>query len=410
MTGPRIGLFGLFGSGNMGNDGSLDAVLSHLRGQYPDAVFDCLCPEPEEVTRRFAIPATQLHWYDARPRPTSNIAASALKVVGKIADLARTVRWTRRFDVVIVPGMGVLETTLPLRPWGFPYALFLLCASGKLVGTRVALVNVGANVIGQRLTRWLSTSSARLAYYRSFRDALSRQAMREMGVDTSRDLVYPDLVYALPAPEPTSPEPGTIGVGVMDFHGGNDDREHAGEIRSNYADAMVRFVHRLLDAGHGVRLFTGDRVDEVVVAEILGDVCRTRSETDSARVIAEPVTSLPELMRQMTTVDSVVGTRYHNVVCAVKLGKPTISISYSAKSDQIMIDMGLGEFCQSARAVDVELLMKQLDVLEKQREQLRRGMLERGAEYSRELERQFRDLCERLFPGTEGTFQVEEAR
>ncbi|WP_116041804.1 polysaccharide pyruvyl transferase family protein [Amycolatopsis palatopharyngis] len=409
MNGRRIGLFGLFGSGNLGNDGSLEAVLTYLRREYPDAVLDCLCPEPGEVTRRFGIASTPLHWYDSRAPKAGGVSHAGLKVLGKVFDLVRTLRWTRQHDVVIVPGMGVLETTLPLRPWGFPYALFLLCASGKLVGTKVALVNVGANVISQRLTRWLSTSSARLAHYRSFRDELSRQSMREMGVDTSRDVVYPDLVYALDTPDAAPSRSGTIGVGVMDFHGGNDERESAGEIHSAYVGAMTRFVHRLLDAGHGVRLFTGDRVDEVVVAEILADVRRGRSETDRSRVVAEPVDSLAELMRQMTLVDIVVGTRYHNVVCAVKLGKPTISVSYSAKSDQILIDMGLGEFCQSARAVDVELLMKQVGVLAKQGEQLRCAMLELGTEYSSELERQFRKLSDVLFPVAEAA-EIEEPR
>ena len=75
---------------------------------------------------------------------------------------------------MIVPGAGALETTLPQRAWGFPYALFLLSLSGKLSGTKVALVSVGADVINKRVTRWLSNSTARLAFYRSYRDGYSR--------------------------------------------------------------------------------------------------------------------------------------------------------------------------------------------------------------------------------------------
>src|SRR5207248_1546058 len=33
----RVGVFGLLGSGNLGNDGSLEAVLGYLRTEYPDA-------------------------------------------------------------------------------------------------------------------------------------------------------------------------------------------------------------------------------------------------------------------------------------------------------------------------------------------------------------------------------------
>jgi hypothetical protein len=36
---PRVALFGLFGSGNIGNDGSLEAMLRYLRTAHPDAVI-----------------------------------------------------------------------------------------------------------------------------------------------------------------------------------------------------------------------------------------------------------------------------------------------------------------------------------------------------------------------------------
>ena len=37
---PRVGLFGLLGSGNIGNDASLESVLSYLRASHPDAIVD----------------------------------------------------------------------------------------------------------------------------------------------------------------------------------------------------------------------------------------------------------------------------------------------------------------------------------------------------------------------------------
>ena len=106
--------------------------------------------------------------------------------------------------------------------------------------------------------RW----SARLAAYRSYRDAQSRDAMRAMGVDTARDEVYPDLAFALPAPPASAPSdaPGRVCVGVMDFHGGNDDRARAEEIYRRYLDGTTRFVRALVEEGRPVRLLTGDAV------------------------------------------------------------------------------------------------------------------------------------------------------
>ncbi|MFF2040609.1 polysaccharide pyruvyl transferase family protein [Kitasatospora sp. NPDC058170] len=389
----RVGVFGLLGSGNLGNDGSLEAVLGYLRAEHPDAVVDALCGGPEAVTARFGIPATRLHWNRAEYRTASRAGSIAAKGLGKLVDAVRTAAWVRRHDVVIVPGMGVLEATLPLRPWGFPYALFLLCASGRLLRTRVALVSVGAAEIRSRPTRALVGWSARLAAYRSYRDAPSRDAMRAMGVDTSRDEVYPDLAFSLPAPSAGTPSdsPGPVCVGVMDFHGGNDDRARAEEIHRRYLDGTIRFVRTLVEEGRPVRLLTGDACDTSVVAAILDAV-------ESPLVTAAEPSSLADLMTEMAAADSVVAVRYHNLICALKTGTPVLALCYAAKSDALMAGMGLGAYCHPAREVDADRLLEQFRDLEKRSAELRRTLAERNLAAARHLEQQFTALTAALFP------------
>jgi polysaccharide pyruvyl transferase WcaK-like protein len=391
-------VFGLLGSGNLGNDGSLEAVLGYLRAEHPEAVVDALCGGPEVVASRYGIPARRLHWYRGEYRTASRAGAIATKGLGKLVDAFRTAAWVGRHDVVIVPGMGVLEATLPLRPWGFPYSLFLLCASGRLLRTGVALVGVGAAPIRNRPTRTLVRWSARLATYRSYRDALSRDAMRAMGVDTARDEVYPDLAFALPTPPASAPSgppdlPGTVCVGVMDFHGGNDDRARAEEIHRRYLDGTTRFVRALVEDGRPVRLLTGDACDGPVVAAILDAV-------DSPLVTAAEAASLADLMKEMAAADTVVATRYHNLVCALKVGTPTLALSYAAKSDALMDRMGLAAYCHPAREVDADRLLEQFRALERQSAQLRRTLAERNLVAARQLQEQFTELTAALFPTT----------
>lgn len=400
-TAPRVGLFGLLGSGNLGNDGSLEAVLAFLRAEHPDAILSFLCAGPERVTARYGFPATPLHWYQPYEQTVSGALAAPLKVLGKALDAIRTLAWVRRHDVVIVPGMGVLEATLPLRPWGFPYALFLLCASGRLAGTRIALVSVGADIIDRRVIRLLISWAARLAHYRSYRDTLSKDAMRVMGVDTSGDAVYSDLAFGLPVPPESSVTRGTVGVGVMAYHGGNEDRRLADEIHASYVAKLKRFVRWLIDDNRRVRLFTGDHVDESVVREIISDVRVHRPDLEPPRVAAASASSLAELMQQMSSVDTVVATRYHNVLCALKLAKPTLSIGYAPKNDILMAEMGLAEFCQSARSLDVDRLIEQFTALENRREQLTHTMVEQNRVNLRRLEHQYAALSAALFPATE---------
>ncbi|MEU8824867.1 polysaccharide pyruvyl transferase family protein [Streptomyces sp. NPDC048636] len=396
MTPVRVGVFGLLGSGNLGNDGSLEAVLGYLRARHPEAAVDALCGGPETVTARFGIPATRLHWYRGEYRTASRAGAIAGKGLGKLVDVFRTASWVRRHDVVIVPGMGVLEATLPLRPWGFPYSLLLLCASGRLLRTRVALVGVGAAPIGNRPTRALVRWSARLATYRSYRDTQSRDAMREMGVDTARDEVHPDLAFALPTPPVNGPDklsvpPGHVCVGVMAFHGGDDDRARAEEIHRRYLDGTTRFVRALVADGRRVRLLTGDRCDAPVVAAILDAV-------DSPLVTAAEVASLADLMTEMAAADSVVATRYHNLICALKVGTPTLALSYAAKSDALMDRMGLATYCHPAREVDADRLLDQFRALEKHSAELRQTLAERNVTAARHLEHHFTALTTALFP------------
>ncbi|MFB6838988.1 polysaccharide pyruvyl transferase family protein [Streptomyces sp. NPDC056361] len=398
----RVGLFGLLGSGNLGNDGSLEAVLGYLAAEHPDAVVDALCGGPEVVTARYGIPATRLHWNRGEYRTASRAGAIVSKGLGKLVDVARTAAWVRRHDVVIVPGMGVLEATLPLRPWGFPYSLFLLCAAGRLSGTRVALVGVGAGAISDRPTRALVRWSARLAAYRSYRDALSRDAMRAMGVDTARDEVHPDLAFALPTPPSPGPS-GAVCVGVMDFHGGNDDRAGAEEIHRRYVDGTTRFVRALADEGRPVRLLTGDACDATVVGKILAAV-------DSPLVTASDAASLADLMKEAAAADTVVATRYHNLVCALKAGTPTLAVSYAAKSDALMAEMGLDAYCHPAREVDADRLLEQFRALEKHAAELRRTLAERNEAADRQLGRFFTTLTAALFPAAAPTHHVPTSR
>ncbi|MFG3028619.1 polysaccharide pyruvyl transferase family protein [Streptomyces sp. NPDC048253] len=402
----RVGVFGLLGSGNLGNDGSLEAVLGYLRTAHPEAVVDALCGGPEAVTTRFGIPATRLHWYRGEYRTASRAGAIAAKGLGKCVDVFRTAAWVRRHDVVIVPGMGVLEATLPLRPWGFPYSLFLLCASGRLLGTRVALVGVGAATIRDRPTRALVRWSARLAAYRSYRDAQSRDAMRAMGVDTARDEVHPDLAFALPTPQASAPSdpsaPGPVCVGVMDFHGGNDDRARADEIHRRYLDGTVRFVRALVEQGRAVRLLTGDECDASVVAAILDAV-------DSPSVTAAEPSSLADLMKEMAAADAVVAIRYHNLICALKTGTPVLALCYAAKSDSLMAEMGLGAFCHPAREVDADRLLEQFRALERRSAELRQTLDARNLAVSRQLDRQFDSLTAALFPAADHSPTLRKA-
>jgi polysaccharide pyruvyl transferase WcaK-like protein len=398
-TAPRVGVFGKVGAGNIGNDASMEAILGFLGTYCPEAAISAMCTGPETLRTRYGIDdAVPLFWHNKFN--ATGATSGMLKVVGRFLDTFRTAAWVGRQDAVIVPGAGVLEASLPMVPRGWPYALFLLAAYGKILRTKVALVSVGAGAVKKPTTRWLMNSAARLAYYRSYRDPGAREAMRKRGLDVSSDEVYPDLAFSL-APPPVVPiDEQLVAVGVMDYRGSNDERKLAEEIYARYAAAMKSFVRWLAEGGHKALLLVGDTngSDGAVVDDIIADVRETLPDLDPSTVTAAGVSSYSDVMKVLGPVNCVVAIRYHNVLCSLKLSKPTISIGYSPKHDDLLADMGLADFIQDVRTLDVDELKKRFSELEKRSAELQQIVAERNAAKAELLEAQFKKLSTSLFP------------
>ena len=394
----RVGLFGRLGSGNIGNDASMEAVLDFLRRNHSDAQVDALCYGAEHVSTTYGIETQALSWYHEHWRDAAGAAAGVLKALGKGFDFLRTAAWVRRHDAVIIPGMGVLETSLPVRASEFPYSLFLMCALGKVFRTQVAFVCVGAGPIKKRITRSLFDSAARFASYRSYRDAASRAVMSLRGVDTANDRVFPDLAFALPSPVCDRGDAQLVGIGVMAYRGGNDDRKEAESIYISYVELMTQFVIWLVDSGRRVRMIVGDTngSDQTVVQAILDHVHHQRPDLDPSFVQPMAVSSLADVMQALAPVGSVVAMRYHNVVGALKLCKPTIALSYAPKHEALMSDFGLSEFCLQVRSTSTSQLVARFTDLVRRSEEVSGILAEHLSDSVSRLDTQFAELSHLL--------------
>jgi polysaccharide pyruvyl transferase WcaK-like protein len=127
-------------------------------------------------------------------------------------------------------------------------------------------------------------------------------------------------------------------------------------------------------------------------------LARERGTIEPERLFAEPAPTLHDLMREISLTDIVVATRFHNVVCALKLGKPTISIEYANKNRVLLADMGLGNFCQHIEKLDVDLLIEQFIALVDDRQQRAQRIERTVRNYQRQLACQDAFLASRLLP------------
>jgi polysaccharide pyruvyl transferase WcaK-like protein len=367
----RVGLYGLFGIENFGCEATLDAMIGTVRRVAPDAELVCICGGPERVEQDHGIPAERIRSAGFTHLWARALDKLLLRVPRTVGNVMSTLVRARKVDVLVVCGGGMLEDYCD-KPSGEPLSLFLWCLGARLARKRVAFVSVGAGPMIKPASRWLLTSSVRLAQYRSYRDRRARDFMESVGVDARRDPVYPDVVFGLGAANGDAPQadgdgPLTVGVSAMLYHGyfpawvvegRPSDADDA--VLTAYLETLADFVCRLLDEGHRVRLLTGQLNDRDAVERLRRIIASHRGEVPPDRLIAEPIESADQLAAQIAQTDVVVATRYHNLVGALMQGKPSIAVDPTRKNGGLMADLGFSHLVQDIDDLDVRRLEAQL--------------------------------------------------
>ena len=369
--------------------------MRYLRAEYPDATIDAMCMGWNGIRDRYGIETTPFQWQQERMRP--GWTGKALAAIGKVIDSFRPAGWVRGHDVVIIPGMGILDPTLPLNPWGVPYAVYGLAVSGRLFGAKVALVAVGADKARSKTTQRLYNRTARRVAYVSFRDQSSRQTLQSEGVDVSAFSVYPDLVWTIPVTRAEPEDPKLVAVGVMAYYGGQADRGRAAAVYASYTESVAELTRWLLDTGHDVRLFYGDEADRPTLEHILAQVKASMPGLAPQRLTAYYPTRYEDVTELLGPVAVVVATRFHNVIFALMLATLTIALSYARNIDSLMTDLGLSEYCLPAGAIDVAALKALFTDVETRREQISREVEKVVAEHRHAAQAQLTELSEALF-------------
>ena len=360
----RVGLFGQFGSGNTGNDGSLEAMLQLLKRNCPDAQLVCICSRPDIIARKFDLPAHPV----SRPYPSNwllrAINKAMLHAPRRTIGFCCALLLASQLDFIVVPGTGILDD-FNENPFGWPFAVLRWSLAARLTGTRMIFVSIGAGPVNHPLSRRFVRWAAKLAAFRSYRDQVSHDFMKQLGVAPSGDFVSADIAFALPTvpDEIQDSSHQSVGIGVMTYRGWEKAEKDGNAIYRNYVAKMATLAKRLLDSGRQVRLLIGDKGDTEAAREILEQL--PAAEAD--KVIFEPSASLHDLMQQIAKTDVVIASRYHNIVCALAMGRPAISLAYASKNDALLHDTGLAAFCHRIDSFDPETILSQIDLAFTQR-------------------------------------------
>lgn len=390
---PRIALFGQFGSGNVGNDASLDAMIRGLGARLPLAEFIIVCSGPAEAGATFRLPAVSWVRPPLRSAWLRRLNTLLKGIPHKLLGPFRTAGILRRYDVLLVPGTGFLDD-FGERPAGGPYTILKWVLVARLMGLRVEMVSIGAGPVERRPSLVMMMAAARLAHRLSFRDAASRDFVMRNAHIARPMAVCPDLAFSLPAQAAGAPnraEP--LVLGVMRYRGWlNAD---AG-IYETYIAKLTRFARTIIEGGRRIRLVIGETADETAVVDLRASLAALGGDRLVDRTDYTPARTLHDVIAQMAGAELAVATRFHNVVAALLTATPVISLSYGAKNDILLSDMGLGAFTAHVERFEPDWLAERVAALAAERHRHARTIEQKVASYRAALAIQYDSLAASL--------------
>jgi polysaccharide pyruvyl transferase WcaK-like protein len=400
----KIALFGTFGTGNLGNECTLQAMLFNLRRHVPNAQVSCICPGAEETESTYGIRALAVR--EMPLRPTNNRVWRLLRKisVGVPVELYRWVSVVKGLmgtHMLIMTGTGMLSDC-GIGPLGLHYDILRWSLVAKLCRCKLLFVSVGAGPIRHPLSRFFVKAALRLADYRSYRDSFSKEYLNSIGFDAEADAVYPDLAFSLPEGMlPDDKDAGDkgapVGVGLITHNVQRSLSDDVEQIYCEYTKKMARFIAWLVEHNRTVRVLTGDVLyDSRARSDVRTFLEQSGLAYEKSNIIDEPTGSFEELLSQLGTTKVVVASRFHNLLFALILGKPALAISFHEKDDSLMTAVGLQDFLQDIASLDVSTLIEQFVRLEENAERLREEIRRKTKGYRRDLDKQYSRIFEEV--------------
>jgi polysaccharide pyruvyl transferase WcaK-like protein len=421
-TRQGIALFGDFGTGNLGNEATLQAMVWNIRRRLPNAEISCICSAPENTALQYNISAVPIRaplQFTLPPRskkddgsPNPGFSGFAwLRMPLRIFSypLIEAYRWykgllaLRRTQALIMTGTGMVGD-FAITPFGLHYDIFRWAVIAKFYRCKLLFVSVGSGPIRHPLSRWFIRTALSLADYRSYRDVASKDHLAAIGLDVKNDSVYPDLAFSLPigikSVDHNADREVIIGVGLMNYHNRANRSGTDETIYRQYIQRMASFVVRLLECGYAIRILIGDLVwDQDVRQDFRTELqCRGLKLTEQ-KIVDEPAGSVDALLSQLSAVDIVVASRFHNVLLGMMLEKPVVAISYHEKFSSLMDGVGLRAFSQDIEHIDVEDLINKVIGIQQQALDIKARVAQQSESYRAALDEQYARIIEYLSGG-----------
>src|SRR2546425_528780 len=133
MTQTKICFFGNFGTQNLGNESTLEAMIHNVRRYLPDATVSCICTDPEDTSARYSVSAFRmsdrfrkefkwraLAW---RNNPVIRLLRRILiRIPAELIQWIKAFRTLKGVGMLVMTGTGMLGD-FGIRPFDLHYEI-----------------------------------------------------------------------------------------------------------------------------------------------------------------------------------------------------------------------------------------------------------------------------------------------
>lgn len=420
----RIGLLDHLGHGNLGDDATLDAVMSNITRRSSGAEIIGLSLNPVDTQKRHGIPCYAIRRDSKLPpgtykshvngvgtkeklkalfshcQPILAIARAMNAILIRIPSLVlhelffliESFRIMRSLNALIICGGGQLLDSWG-GPWKFPYTLFKWVLLAKLARKQIYFINVGSGPIDHALSKRFIKDALRLSDYASFRDPDSLQLVNSIGF-TRKSEVVTDSVYSLDMDGLRGGQGNsTVGFSPMAYCDPRVYWDKNQAVYDCYIRKLALFASWIMGNNRRLMLFSTEiQFDSAAIDDVATAVQRTTYGTSAHSVIRKHVTTIQDLLSIMSSMDYIVTSRYHGVVFAHLMNIPVLAISHHPKVATLMREVGLSEYCIDIRRFDVDALITKFSHLVDNRDKVKETIASHTACYKARLSTQFDHL------------------
>lgn len=424
----KIGIFGFFGYGNLGNAAIQDAMIENICRYYPGAEIFGFSLNPEDTQKRHGIisypivarfgqttvagqfsalpPAKRTPyeitktWLRKAPRLFSVLKAlkrplDYLEYILKEAQFWRSsYNILKNIDLFIVSGGGALDDFWG-GPWSHPYTIFKWAVMARFAGSRLVVVSVGAERLQSRWSRFFVRTALSLASYRSYRDQESKALIEKVGV-RGKNHVFPDLAFSLKEKYAScgcklgDRFRGLVAIGPMAYLDPRSWPKKDSDGYVAYVRKVTDFTAWLIEHDFSVCLFPSEiYMDYVVIQDVIEAIKQRGLQYGSDQLFENAVSTVKDLLQQLATADFVVASRLHGVILSHVVGTPVIAVSYDPKVERVMRNLGLSDYCLNIDSFTSTSLAERFRTLESNSKAIRKLVAARTAEYRGALARQY---------------------